>query len=265
MKEFDVAYMETEFRRLAGKLEQPICIHAIGGGAMAWRGQKTGTKDIDVILESDSDEKTLVKALKALNYATPQPIEGPYRRMGARGVLENEDGFRWDIFVTHVKGFEFSDRMRARSEKWLAKGPLEVKAVSSEDIFAFKALTDRERDREDMNAIFTHGLDPSIIHEEVVAQARRPTGPRFAAFFFEGISEFVEKYGILYPRLEELEELAGREVITTLLINRLPEGPIHLGDFARRIDTDLHLVREAAKWVVQHAEAELDGETLHPR
>lgn len=42
-----------------------------------------------------------------------------------------------------------------------------------EDIFVFKSVTSRDRDREDMYTLFTRGLDFDIIRDEILCKTSR--------------------------------------------------------------------------------------------
>jgi len=63
MKEFDRAYIEAELRRLGDTLARPARLHVIGGAAMAFRGQKASTKDIDIVVDSETESDALVNGL----------------------------------------------------------------------------------------------------------------------------------------------------------------------------------------------------------
>ena len=262
MKEFDRAYIEAELRRLGDTLARPARLHVIGGAAMAFRGQKASTKDIDIVVDSETESDALVNGLLGIGYADPSDLPEPYRRMGARRVLENADGFAWDVFVREVVGFEFSDRMRTRVEAWMASGQLTVFAAAPEDIFAFKALTDRERDRDDMNSLFTNGLDQSIIREEVLVQAERRTGKRFAAFFYRGLEEFVDKHGVLYPGLDEFEALYLRDQVAEILATLLTEGSVDLARAAEELGAERGVVEAAAQRLVRQGLARVEAGEL---
>ncbi len=230
---------------------------------MSFRGHKAATKDIDVILDSPEEAQALEDALRSLDYRNPSRIDRTYRRMGARGVMENTDGFRWDIFVQELIGFRFSQRMRSRSEPWLEHQGLTVLAAASEDIFAFKALTDRPRDREDMDILFASGLDVAAIREEVEAQAENPSGKRFAAFFYLGLRDFVDRYGVRYPDLRHFERLYEREMAAELILAWLDNGPQGLRSLSERLDLPEERVRAAAERLSRQGLAIVAGGRVH--
>jgi hypothetical protein len=218
MKQFDLAYIEAEFERVAPQLSRPVTVHVIGGGSMAFRGTKRSTKDIDVVLESADEADALIAALARAGYSVPGGLATAYRAMAAHGILDNADGFRWDIFVVDVIGFEFSGRMRARTSEWKRAGKLTVTAAAPEDVFLMKSVTERERDLDDMAALYQAGLDRGAILDEFRAQAEGPGVRRSAAFIFQRIREFVDRTSLEFPEVAAMEQLAVREVLADLIL-----------------------------------------------
>nr|WP_245547776.1 hypothetical protein [Halovivax ruber] len=51
---FGREYIESEFRRIADGLSEPLTVYLIGGGAMSLRDLKGATKDIDLVV-ADGD------------------------------------------------------------------------------------------------------------------------------------------------------------------------------------------------------------------
>lgn len=115
---FDKEYLQREFEKLASKTKKPTILFIIGGGGLAFYGLKETTKDIDIVLQHTSDLKTLTEALTNLEYARPSStvITKPYREMQANAILENADGFRWDIFDRQVcNALTLSSEMKSRA------------------------------------------------------------------------------------------------------------------------------------------------------
>ena len=73
---------------------------------MAFYGLKVATKDIDIILTNQEDLNSLQTALSSIGYKEPNPIiiTRPYNEMQTSAILENQDGFRWDLFLNKVCG-----------------------------------------------------------------------------------------------------------------------------------------------------------------
>jgi len=100
---FDREYLKKEMEKLDGLMKGRLDFYLIGGGSMSFQNLKDATKDIDVVVRSEHDLKLLRDALVRTVYSVPA-VRGPYRQMQASLIMENRDGFRWDIFVMVICG-----------------------------------------------------------------------------------------------------------------------------------------------------------------
>ena len=75
-----------------------VNLYLIGGGSMSFQNLKEATKDIDVVVRSKNDMDLIRFTLTRMAYSIPA-IRGPYKQMQASLIMENQDKFRWDIFV----------------------------------------------------------------------------------------------------------------------------------------------------------------------
>jgi hypothetical protein len=117
-RSFDKNYLKQEFDKLNATIEQPLALYLIGGGAMAFYGLKDATKDIDIILTNQNDLNNLTKTLEFIGYKEPNPliITRPYNEMQTNAILENQDSFRWDIFLNKVcNKLTLSNEMKNRA------------------------------------------------------------------------------------------------------------------------------------------------------
>jgi len=161
-KNFDARYVDDQLRLVSGRLVGKTTMYAADGTVMAVRGLKEGTKDVDVVVESADDLVRLKKALTTVGYSKPnQFLEVAYQRMEAEAILENKDGFRWDVFERVVAGkFHLSPGMKSRARDYkISNEKLAVKLLSMEDVFLMKSVTEREGDLEDMAKIAQGGID----------------------------------------------------------------------------------------------------------
>lgn len=170
---FESHQIEQQFRELAGLLEDPVTVYLIGGGALTLRELKNATKDIDLIVQEESDLHQLHAVLTDAGYQDPEKeeeLEEAYEELEPVFILE-KDRRRFDVFRDQVAGvLHLSEPMVERSEGLLEEPPLTVQMVSTEDIFLFKAVANREDDEEDMVRLAQTGLDTAVIEEEIEIQ-----------------------------------------------------------------------------------------------
>ena len=220
MKAFNRNYIEQELNKISSHLKKPITLYIFGGGAMSFYDLKTATKDIDVIVKSEKDARSLIDALNTSGYKKIDKIDEIYLKMKTRAIIENQDGFRWDIFVNKVcDGLTFSKDMSSRTQPFKKLKKIEINLVSPEDIFIFKSVTSRPRDREDMFTLFSHGLNIDVIKREIMQQAKIDENKAWLSFFFVGLDELVGEYNVVFPQYDEFREMAEDEMIEHLILN----------------------------------------------
>lgn len=114
-----MARVKFDEKYVSAELASPVAIYLIGGAAMIRYGLKAATKDIDVLLSTREETAELVQALLKSGYHVIQTdrLGSEYQAMLATQILENEDGFRWDIFREYVcKKLRLSAGMIKRSK-----------------------------------------------------------------------------------------------------------------------------------------------------
>lgn len=172
---FDDKYVSSELEKVGNALTMPINLYLIGGAAMIKYGLKAATKDIDVLFSTQREAVELVNALKKVEYNQIQSgrLAPEYKMMSATRILENRDGFRWDIFHEYVcKKLRLSSGMIKRAELFVETGQLNVWIISKEDIFLLKSVTERDDDEDDLLLLARSGLDWEAILDECVSQSR---------------------------------------------------------------------------------------------
>lgn len=235
---FDRKYLKNEIDKLDGLLTEHIKLYLIGGGSMSFQNLKDATKDIDVVVRSENDMNLLKSALAQMGYSVPA-IRGPYKQMQASAIMENKDGFRWDIFVNVVcGGLKLSDAMADRATNLFSMDRVSINMISLEDIFIFKSITSRERDREDMYLLFLQGLDFNQIRDEITWQNDNNMSAAWVAFFFNGLEEVVERYSIVIPFFDEFHDTAYSDMLSQMILDRLESGSATVEDLNRNFGVD---------------------------
>jgi len=149
------------------RLKKKITAYAIGGTAMMFLGFKDATLDIDLVFESEEDRDMFKEAVKSLGYQEMDAIKvyGVKRNQPQMFKLDDE---RFDLFVSHVIDFIFSDNMRKRAEQIRQFGDtLILKIADPHDIILMKCATDRVKDKDDARKIIdSRKIDWNIIIEE---------------------------------------------------------------------------------------------------
>ncbi|MEF8848956.1 MAG: DUF6036 family nucleotidyltransferase [Candidatus Thermoplasmatota archaeon] len=245
MKMFDRCYIEKELKKLNAFLSRQISIYVIGGGAMGFYGLKTATKDIDVLLPSEKQASLLIETLCQSGYKKIKTKDPVYVDMKAREIIENNDGFRWDIFVNKVcGGLSFSNGMKKRAEEFKNLGNIKIFLISPEDIFIFKSVTSRARDREDMFTLFSHGLDVEVIKDEIKKQTKIDDNKGWLSYFFVGLDEMVKEYNIIFPSYDEFLSLAEKEMLETLTFNFIQKKPRTLKQLSSVLKCDKNKIEK---------------------
>lgn len=131
MKTFDRKYITQELNKINSHVKISMILYILGGGAMSFYDLKTATKDIDVIVKTEKDAQSLIDALNKSGYKHIEEIDEIYLKMKTRAIIENQDGFRWDIFVNKVcNGLTFSEDMSLRTQLFKKLKKIEIKLVS---------------------------------------------------------------------------------------------------------------------------------------
>ena len=236
---FDKNYIKNQLSFIDDNLDGNIEIYIFGGGAMSFLDLKAATKDIDVLVSNETQAKQLIQALIKSNYRLIKSQEIAYLQMRAREIIENEDGFRWDIFVDRIcGGLSFSEAMKSRAEPFMKFSHIETFLISPEDIFILKAVTSRPRDREDMFSLFSYGLDNGIIKNEIKRQAQIDQNKAWLSYFFIGLDELVDQYNIVYPDYDEFLSYAEEEMLEHVIKTLIERKPRSIKELVKRLKID---------------------------
>ena len=92
--------------------------------------------------------------------------------MQTNAIVENTDGFRWDLFINKVcNALMLSEEIKQRAKPLYEGNNLTVLTASKEDVFLFKGITEREADLDDMRILAESGLDWKLISKECQTQS----------------------------------------------------------------------------------------------
>ncbi|MGA2522808.1 MAG: DUF6036 family nucleotidyltransferase [Candidatus Bathyarchaeia archaeon] len=206
---FNKNYLQQELDRLNAKTKS-ITLYLIGGGAMAFYGLKDATKDIDIILTNSEQLSNLQNALSALGYKKPAQafITKTYCKMQTNAIMENTDGFRWDLFVNKVcNALMLSEAIKQRAKPLYKGSHLTVLITSKEDIFLFKGITEREADLDDMRILAESGLDWKLISRECQMQSAA-AGVPWEMALSQNLQDLNQRYHIDSPIVKEIRKVA---------------------------------------------------------
>jgi hypothetical protein len=227
-------------------MPQPITLFLIGGGAMAFYGLKDATKDIDIILTNAEELANLKAGLQAIGYNEPKPnlITIPYHKMQTNVILENADGFRWDIFVNKVcSALSISTQMTQRATQLYKNNHLTFLILSKEDIFLFKGITEREADLDDMRILAESGLSWSTINQECQNQSAA-SGRIWEDALYQKLLDLKTKHNIESPIEKLLRARAEKKLVAITLINEIKKGNNTIKSIAQAIKEPQNFVRK---------------------
>lgn len=170
---------EQLFTLIANYLESDVSCIAIGGTAMMFLGYKNTTKDIDLIFESEEKRDIFIRAIEELGY-TKHSTKGIYsdvqtKRKGVP-LMYSKGEERFDLFVKHVFGLTLpfdlhSLKMRA---DFLEKSEFIVHILPEEYLILCKAITNREKDFDDITTIvkLNKDINWNLIIEYAISQKK---------------------------------------------------------------------------------------------
>ena len=208
-RSFNKNYLQQEFDKLDAKT-QPATLYLIGGGAMAFYGLKEATKDIDIILTNTEQLNSLLTALSKSGYNKPAQtlITKSYCKMQTNAIMENTDGFRWDLFINKVcNALTLSEAIKQRAKPLYKGNHLTILITSKEDIFLFKGITEREADLDDMRILAESGLDWKLISRECQMQSAA-AGVPWEMALSQNLRDLNQRYHIDSPIAKEIRRVA---------------------------------------------------------
>jgi hypothetical protein len=158
-------------------------------------------------------------------------------------ILENQDGFRWDIFLTKVCGkLTLSIKMQNRANPLYQGSRLKTLIASKEDLFLFKAITTRDADLDDTRILAQSGLNWITIAQECKEQSQK-SGLCWEDALCQTIEELKTKHGIQSPIEKALRKTADQKIISKTLLEQIVKGHNSVKSIDRAINEPESFVR----------------------
>lgn len=205
----DVAEIENLIDEIAAEEDEPLNMFLIGGGAMMYMGCKYNTKDMDLVVRSTNDFRSLSNTLEKLGFVPTRPGAGYSRMNLSEMFVRDRDGVRIDLFENSVCGrLRLSDGMAERSKIRYTSDKITLRTCSEEDVLIFKSITERPDDRKDGVAIITvHKIDWNTVLDEILKQVSEGEDV-WITWIASGLTEISEMTGYRIPILKKVDELA---------------------------------------------------------
>jgi len=201
----DFKQIESLFKEIDQHLKTKVKIYVIGGVVLLHQGLKPATKDIDLVINKKQEFVAFEQALKTIRFESKIPT-GAYKKMNLNQILIRDD-FRIDAFhKTVCRRFSLSEGMRKRAKKLLELQHLELYLCSNEDIFVFKAFTEREGDLQDCIALAQRGLNWNSILDELQSQIQHSGEDVWITWVGERLDLLVER-GLSIPIMNQIDKL----------------------------------------------------------
>jgi DNA-binding transcriptional ArsR family regulator len=222
-------------------------LYLVGGGAMALRGDKDATKDVDLIVEDEVKAIALRTAFIGLGFEVNlQPPPECSALIDAK-IMTSPQGMRIDLFVKRVcNKLTLSSGMKARSKLISQYGLISLRMCSREDIFLLKSVTERARDLDDMAALYRQGLDGNTILQECHEQSSYTSTDDeriWEAFLLAKVEEMEDRYGLAVPWKKRLERIARSRLVMHLMRKELEKGPMAVTEICKSLELSPREVR----------------------
>ena len=249
-------------KKVGNACTKRIHVYLIGGGAMALRGEKNATRDIDLVLGSQDEAEELKRAFEMLGFTVNARHPTECWAMVDAAILSKPTGLRADIFVGKVcDKLRFSEGMKRRAVLVDELGKIVLFICSREDIFLLKSVTERTRDLDDMITLFRIGLSKDLILEECERQSAL-AGPRrgqiWEAFLLVKIEEMEDRYGVKVPWKRSLKAKAEIKMGAQQLLARIDKGARSARGLSRDMNESPEFVRRCLRYLEETGEIKID-------
>ncbi|MEI6795365.1 MAG: hypothetical protein WCK39_00725 [Methanomassiliicoccales archaeon] len=171
---------------------------------------KASTKDIDLVVDEE-DVLELAKAMRSIGLIVDE------RKRDGPIVQDTKDGIFVDLFGGQICGkMVLTKGMEARSHAIDISSKARLHAISKEDIFLLKSMTERDRDTDEMFTLYRDGIDGEVVLEECDLQdgdCIREDRRIYTAFLAEKLKEMERRHGIQITWKKKAIELAEAKML----------------------------------------------------
>jgi hypothetical protein len=210
-------------------------IFLIGGLAMSYYGLKLATKDVDIVFLKENEAKKFIEDMKKQGFQSDPRIDNACSEANARKVIEFH-GLRIDIFVTEIcRGLSLSRGMVDRAVRIPDFKDVNIYAISREDIFLLKGITERTEDLMDMQRLANSQLEWDVIESEVRSQK---DSWRWILKLYLRLLDLEEEYGIRSPLIKRFEKEADLYAGMTAVLSKYPDGKADIDAISEVLEGD---------------------------
>lgn len=201
----DYRIIQGLFEEISKELEDSVRAYAIGGAVLLYLGLKSGTKDIDLIVESKQEFFSIQKTLKKIGFQPQIPGKG-YARMNLSQIFQKDD-VRIDLFEKKVCGrFSLSEGMKQRGKSIHNLRRLRVIHCANEDIFLFKTITEREGDLDDCLSLARTDMGWDQMLKELKSQIQKSKQDVWVTWIGERL-DILQERGLIIPIKKDIDKL----------------------------------------------------------
>lgn len=178
----DIQTQTDLFKLISKNIKEDVTAFAFGGTAMMFYGYKNTTKDIDIIFKNEKDQMAFINAITKLGYEK-RSLKGVYtdekQKQKGKPVMYTRGDERFDIFLIKIFGTKLTEEMEkkifARHDFMNKDAALIMNVLSKEDIILLKAVTERERDFDDILTIIEKekNIDWEYIIDNAIEQKKQ--------------------------------------------------------------------------------------------
>ena len=118
-------------------------------------------------------------------------------------------------------------------------------------------------DLEDMNVLVQASVDYDVVRVELEAQIDRLGDDQFATFANEALVNLEERYGVITPIEDRVQELTTRYYRRLKVLQVLDEA-MTLDELAADLDLDIAEVQDRVAYLEKFDRVTRDGETVYP-